>query len=90
MERKEKLLIQLQIYHLYKIYEVYHIFFTSLSYSENYLNFLNDDTINKWIQIDEKRKIFKDKEIDITILKIKIKKNIYNCLEIEENLFNEF
>ena len=51
---------------------------------------LDDDRWTTKIKIDEKRKIFSDEELDVTIIEIKPNKDkISNFLEIDENIFSD-
>jgi len=51
---------------------------------------INDDNINKTIILDKNRKIYTNKEYDITIIEIKCEKDkINNFMDIDEKIFNE-
>ena len=51
---------------------------------------LNDDNINKTIILNNNRKIYINKEYDITIIEIKCEKDkINNFMELDEKIFNE-
>ena len=51
---------------------------------------LNDDNINRIIVLDNNRKIYTNKEFDITIIEIKCEKDkINNFMDLDEKIFNE-
>ena len=51
---------------------------------------LNDDNINRIIILDKNRKIYTNKEYDITIIEIKNEKDkINNFMDLDEKIFNE-
>jgi len=51
---------------------------------------LNDDNINKTIILDKNRKIYTNKEYDITIIEIICDKdNINNFMDLDEKIFND-
>ena len=50
---------------------------------------INDDNIEKNILIDDSRLVFTDKEIDITIIEIKLFDKIVHFLEIDEDILTE-
>jgi len=50
---------------------------------------INDDNIEKNILIDDSRQVFMDKEIDITIIEIKLFDKIVHFLEIDEDILTE-
>ena len=50
--------------------------------------FINDDKKEKSIELDENRRIYTNKEYNITIIEIKRKKDkIYDFLELDDNIF---
>ena len=49
--------------------------------------FLNDDQIEKNIELNEKRRIYTNKEYNVTIIEIKKQDKIKHFLELDENVF---